>query len=143
MSTNTQPRQSKGTPVGGQFAGKSNPEGGVDLMAIPHGEVPFDDTLEYKLTPAGDLAEGDRLFTPRFASAYQQAPDGPRWTGGVFQSGHYFRVTGVRNEEVTYTDEHTGEQFLREIPSDAKVYRATRSQPASNQISSSNTEGGA
>jgi len=39
MSTNTQPRQPQGTPVGGQFAGKTNPESDIEL---PHfGPVPM------------------------------------------------------------------------------------------------------
>jgi hypothetical protein len=33
MNTNTQPRQPSGTPVGGQFAGKQNPECRIDLLA--------------------------------------------------------------------------------------------------------------
>jgi len=44
MSTNTQPRQPSGTPTGGQFSGKSNPESEVALDAeqsvmtvSPHG----------------------------------------------------------------------------------------------------------
>jgi len=36
MSTNTQPRQPKGTPVGGQFAGKTNPEPGADILEMAH-----------------------------------------------------------------------------------------------------------
>jgi len=31
MSTNTQPRQPSGTPTGGQFTGKSNPESEIPL----------------------------------------------------------------------------------------------------------------
>jgi len=34
MSTNTQPRQPSGTPVGGRFAGKSNPESDIELTAV-------------------------------------------------------------------------------------------------------------
>jgi len=37
MSTKTQPRQPHGTPIGGQFAGKSNPESEIELASEPEG----------------------------------------------------------------------------------------------------------
>ncbi len=40
MSTNTQPRQPSGTPVGGQFAGKANPEPPDSLLEPDHPEYP-------------------------------------------------------------------------------------------------------
>jgi hypothetical protein len=43
MSTSTQPRQPSGTPVGGQFAGKANPEASIDLVEY---EPPLDDEIE-------------------------------------------------------------------------------------------------
>jgi len=41
MSTNTQPRQPQGTPIGGQFAGKANPESDVELIATPDFGEPY------------------------------------------------------------------------------------------------------
>jgi len=37
MSTKTQPRQPHGTPIGGQFAGQSNPESEIELDSDPEG----------------------------------------------------------------------------------------------------------
>jgi hypothetical protein len=42
MSINTQPRQPSGTPVGGQFAGKDNPEPSIDIDPM-RDEVPPED----------------------------------------------------------------------------------------------------
>lgn len=49
MSTSTQPRQPKGTPVGGQFAGKTNPESTLELVG-PRLQPPYqrtDDVVAY------------------------------------------------------------------------------------------------
>jgi hypothetical protein len=70
MSTNTQPRQPSGTPVGGQFAGKANPEPDVHL----DGGEPYESWLHRQgywagVTGLDDGAPSD----PEAASIYSEA----------------------------------------------------------------------
>jgi len=81
MNTNTQPRKPQGTPVGGQFAGKTNPESDVELH-LP------DDTIQ--LIPVGfpvppaptqpqegrqDISFGDLERTERIKSMQAELAD--------------------------------------------------------------------
>jgi len=56
MSTNTQPRQPSGTPVGGQFAGKANPEPDVELAAQPDFGAPWGNNPAYTLPDGRQVA---------------------------------------------------------------------------------------
>jgi len=63
MSTNTQPRQPRGTPVGGQFAGKSNPESEVALSPDePEKIVLPDGTQEWRLNGRLHRTDGPALI---------------------------------------------------------------------------------
>jgi len=61
MDTNTQPRQPSGTPVGGQFAGKSNPES--DTMLEVPGPLPV--IAPVSATRSADLERVRRIAMER------------------------------------------------------------------------------
>jgi hypothetical protein len=60
MSTSTQPRQPSGTPVGGQFAGKENPECEIELYGSP-GRLVTIGGREYRVV-TGSYEDGRRTY---------------------------------------------------------------------------------
>jgi antirestriction protein ArdC len=75
MDTNTQPRQPSGTPVGGQFAGKSNPECDIELVE-PVPDEPRDPVS------FGHLERGDRVeaMQKEIAETIERMSDHEGWT---------------------------------------------------------------
>ena len=85
MSTNTQPRQPSGTPVGGQFAGKANPEPTEDTIGASVWDFysAYDDARSGYL-PADfdqwDLADEDGMTVAHTAAkSGHLPPDFDRW----------------------------------------------------------------
>ncbi|MDA8358119.1 MAG: hypothetical protein M0Z95_17915 [Actinomycetota bacterium] len=95
MSTNTQPRQPSGTPVGGQFAGKANPEPDTQWDTDRYGGLRLEDvsgwrSLRFVVDSEGRIQDpttghqpcGNTAMMGRHIAPLPCEHEVSRWVGG-------------------------------------------------------------
>jgi len=117
MATKTQPRQPRGTPVGGEFAAKENPEADIELDDAPRSETRHEPRATNRRTDV----HRPEVFDPEdyeWVGAYDNEPEPGSFIG---KAGEFEVAPGVIIEATNW--ENANYRYMRDLVESSKTAR--------------------